>query len=324
LVDVETFPVGEIQEIQKLIDRFRSFRNVQQVVKNKYKFTHWREIKGDGNCYYRAFMLGLIENLVYDRDNKPIFKLLFKNLDDVLKEVQQKSTGDGGDNEEERSFLSMLNMLKIWFQNLPPTMEDVVDQLNQSQKEDLQSLDRSLVMFARLMCRSFIQKHLEWTPNNGGLTLSQLILTTTTYSNVQQYIKQEVTESLTYAEGIILDPGILPHAFHINCYIFQLYPGGVRLNKTSLKKSKYKYKYNINLLFFPAHGGGHYCYLVPIEKEQQKEDVNPADVPGFSEIKGLFPAIDNDTILNALMDSNDNLEEVVAKILSSSGGGGDH
>ena len=28
------------------------------------KFTHWRKIRGDGNCFYRAFAFGYLENLL--------------------------------------------------------------------------------------------------------------------------------------------------------------------------------------------------------------------------------------------------------------------
>jgi len=338
--DVQTPPVGVKQDIQTLIDRYQIGQTGQKLIKDTHKFTHWREIKGDGNCYYRAFMLGLIENLVNDRGNQQIFDLLFENLDTVIKEVQEEPTGDDD--------LQMLLKLKKWFQKLPQTMEKVVEDINESRREDVQdvqdvrsvlsklslvqyrpvqSLDRCLVLFARLMCRSFILKHLDWSPITNGLTLRTNILSEHKDITITEYIKDYVTESNSYAEGIIIDPGILPNAFQLNCFIFQLYPNEVTLIKTNLK-SKYRYKFNINLLFFPNRRGGHYCYLVPVPIEKQQKDDNPADVEGFSFLKIIFPNCDDDVILEALKASGGNIDRAVAIILSSnssssdSGGGG--
>ena len=32
-------------------------------------YSHWRQVRADGNCYYRAFYVGYIENILLNEDD---------------------------------------------------------------------------------------------------------------------------------------------------------------------------------------------------------------------------------------------------------------
>jgi len=59
--------VGMEEPLSSLLEEFRYNQGQQQQIRKlmgEEKYSRWRRIRGDGNCYYRAFMFGIIEYLI--------------------------------------------------------------------------------------------------------------------------------------------------------------------------------------------------------------------------------------------------------------------
>jgi len=53
----------------------------------------WRRVRGDGNCYYRAVMFGLLERCVKDPERR---KWLINLVDGQRFEGEEEEEGEGG------------------------------------------------------------------------------------------------------------------------------------------------------------------------------------------------------------------------------------
>jgi len=151
-------------------------------------YSGWRFIRGDGDCYYRSVIFGIIEQFIQNpRIRKQGFQLLFKKFNEITRYMNKELALSHGDLMRK---IQQAIESKTW-QNLQNFEADVI-----------QNIDIPLIR----ACRLFLSNYLKTNKSINGIDIKQAIESEKPFA---EYIKDVETMGI-YAYGLCIDAAILP------------------------------------------------------------------------------------------------------------------
>lgn len=197
-------------------------------------YSHWRSIRGDGNCYYRAMIFGLLEVWLESRDMKRYRGFLGK-----LQQVRYESP------MEQRAHENMLQLLRTW---------EFPEQLELWVATDV-GLDQALIRASRRLVRLFLIRNADNTAPN-GLTYRELL--SAFNMGVEDFCSTLVDPMGTEAETLIVSA--LPALLGVGIRLLLLDRRTKEDECVQLDTPGPDGKVDLHVLFKP----GHYDLLYPI------------------------------------------------------------
>lgn len=146
--------VSGIQPVEVLIHEYannRQFSGKVKWLKEKSDFVGIRRLKGDGNCFYRAFGFAYIYT-VLSMDDRPLHHFAKQHLDSTLDILKQA----GYDEEVVKDFYEPLTELMGRIHSTDPstpplTDESLVETFNNPEKSN------SIVVYLRMITSAFLK-----------------------------------------------------------------------------------------------------------------------------------------------------------------------
>lgn len=220
--------VGELRTIEALEDECRfNAAKLQKIRHLAEGYDHWRPIRGDGNCYYRAVIYGALEALLALGDWqrwRQIVGVLAKLRFDVP--------------VERRGQERLLWHLRSW--TSPAQLEEWISR-------DA-GVDQALIRACRRLVRDFlVERAEEMAPN--GLTYSGLV-NALAYRDVEDFCAQVVDPMGRDAETLILDA--LPQQLGIGLRLWIL-DRREDVDLVSMDTPGPDRKIDVHVLFKPGH-----------------------------------------------------------------------
>jgi ubiquitin thioesterase protein OTUB1 len=194
-VDQKTYDtVGPREKIVLFISKYS--KEILSLHELTTYYTYWRNIRGDGNCYYRAIIFGIIEKFI---KNVEIREQGFTNLIALFSSVKSL----GVDHDHLLDLLTNARIGNVW----KTIQEFEIDILHENER-----LDNILI----LLCRFVVSNYLKANKNKmiNGISINDAI---TGYSDlsIDKYCENIVEIMGTYAEGPLVELGIIP--LSLNC-----------------------------------------------------------------------------------------------------------
>jgi ubiquitin thioesterase protein OTUB1 len=174
---------------------------IDRLKKPPYNIQKWRPVAGDGECYYRANMFGLIEQIIKTGKRARFAELaqIFERLTPSLPQEHQtahngfvaclKAAGDG-----------------TRWQTLDAFKHDVVDLTT--------GFDTAMVRAARYLVASEVEKRASSPPSKDGTTIENLI-----GGSLENYCKGIRTLG-NYANGLHVNMGLLNQALNFTLTLY--------------------------------------------------------------------------------------------------------
>jgi hypothetical protein len=169
----------------------KKIRELQSV----YRYNGWRRVRGDGNCYYRAVLFGLIEGLIISNQRARLERLA-QCFEKVCFE----------DAEEQKQHISMVQRVRdaasepfCW-----QTTWDFEAEMLRSESQ----LDAPLIRACRRLVGQFILDHASDQFN--GIELQVAIMAShSEVLSLQDYVREYIFQLGVDAEGSFLQLGVL-------------------------------------------------------------------------------------------------------------------
>jgi hypothetical protein len=212
---------------------------VLSVVKLNQKYSGFQKIRGDGNCYYRAFMVGFIKDLISN-----------VNVDGIIHLINLISDTKCIFIEEHNDFKNLLEFLTNLISNgnfITKEFEEIL--VNKP------IIDEELVWFSRYLVANYLMINKEIIQKN-ELSVSMNINASFDVT-VEQYCKETILKYGTHAESPFIEFGILEQFLECDCTIQLLdRVGNSQQFKYDLKGNKFG---SVHILLKT----GHYDLLIP-------------------------------------------------------------
>lgn len=176
--------VGKRKDISSMEDECRfNAGNIGKIRQLSEDYSHWRPIRGDGNCYYRTVIYGALESLLANRDMRRYRKLVGR-----FQQVRYELPA------EQRAHEQMLERMRSW---------DSIEQLERWVSLDA-GLDQALIRSCRRLVRLFLLRHAD-LPSPSGMTYSELVCALdTAYSCIEDFCAHVVDPMGRDAETLTL------------------------------------------------------------------------------------------------------------------------
>lgn len=250
--------VGELRSIEALEDECRF--NAGKIGKVRLlagSYSHWRPVRGDGNCYYRAVAYGAIEALLAEGGGPRLGRVV-----GAFERLWYQAPA------EQRGHERLLRQLRSW---------SSAAQLERWVSQD-SAVDQALVRACRRLVRHFLIEHADEAAPN-GMTYSELVhALDATYADVEDFCARVVDPMGRDAETLALDA--LPMQLGVGLRLWIL-DRREEVDLVSLDTPGPDGKVSVHVLFKP----GHYDLLYPREMRSQglartccQADGNESDV----------------------------------------------
>lgn len=200
--------VGPREPLSSLIEDFKfnsSFcAKVNQLVEHGY--VGWRRVRGDGNCFYRAVLFGLLERLVTTTEQKRLQWI--GTFQDNLKSLVFEDNAEMAAHEDLIYHIELLRTSGGW--EVPPqgaSETTALGLLYQSLRDPTGTLDLALIRAARRMSAGYLLANKHNTEIAGGITFDT-VCSAQGYNGVEDFCEQVIFPMGVEAEGVAL--GALP------------------------------------------------------------------------------------------------------------------
>jgi len=254
-------------------------------------FNGYRTIRGDGNCYFRAFMVGFIEDLIRQRNFRALFSVSEK-MREVMESKELRRI------KPQRYYLEkeFLDYLGEFITKLENTIDyftgkpDVNDMNLWKTDKDFEldvmqtrALDIVLVWSSRLMVSEYLVKNKDRNVNNFGMSIDQMFTTCFEEKGIkstEDYCESDILTWGVDAESPFIELGVLEETLGCNCNIIILdRNGNCKSVQYNLPEGRPDYA-SVALFLKP----GHYDLLCPIEKSLPK----PLSEETLREIRTIY------------------------------------
>lgn len=199
--------IGPRKRLRVLENAFKYNSSIKmKMIQLSRAYIGWRPIRGDGNCFYRAIIVGLLEQLILSQDSSG-----FHSLRELFSVVQEHFTnavvgpkglvgrGDGLD----ALALVCTKLSQAAGKNTWRSVAEFEFEMNSVET----ALDTSLVMSCRLLTCWFLLTNQDKDMN--GLSLREAILSSyTDISDIESYCNKYVAEMGVDAEGPLVSGGL--------------------------------------------------------------------------------------------------------------------
>jgi hypothetical protein len=242
----------------------------------KDAFNGYRTIRGDGNCYFRAFTIGFIEDLIKHRDIEGLL-----NLSEKMRKVMiSKELGRIKPQRyyQEKEFLDYLtefitkleNTIKYFTNTLINSNEPNLWKTDKDFELDVmqtRALDIVLVWSSRLMVSEYLVKNKDRNMNNFGMSIDQMLTTCFEEKGIkstEDYCESDILTWGVDAESPFIELGALEEILGCKSVIVILDRNG------NCKEVSYEFQDgkpvfgSVSLFLKP----GHYDLLVPVGNMQ--------------------------------------------------------
>lgn len=206
-------------------------------------YSHWRPIRGDGNCYYRTVAFGVFETLLAANDDRRLGHIVqgFRDVhyDDHTEQLAHEHLLQHLDSQEH-----------MW-------------ELTRSIVTDC-TLDEALVRCCRRLVRLFLLRNAESLSPN-GLTYSDLVRALdASYTSIEAFCERVVDPMGRDAESLVLDA--LPRQLGVGIRLWIL-DRRDEVDLVSLDTPGPAGELDVHVLFKP----GHYDLLYPCAIDAQRQ-----------------------------------------------------
>lgn len=190
-----------------------SYHKTNEIMRNKISalskaYCGWRPIRGDGNCYYRAVIYGVLENAVLS-PSKGRRRHVFTELYSMFYSLEFDSYGDDNDEHARRCHGETLEYLQAAADGKQAISWDRLEFEYLTDPH----LDLSMIRCCRKLISDYIINNSDLDVN--GITLADAILCTySDVSDLSAYCKQYIDRMGVDAEGPVIDLGLLFQLFH--------------------------------------------------------------------------------------------------------------
>jgi ubiquitin thioesterase protein OTUB1 len=183
--------------------------SIQAKVKDlEAQYDGWRGIRGDGNCFYRAVIFGLLEQLV-QTGNRPAFDELRRKFEEA--DTHHFSYEDRRDHQEMLMKLRDAASSHTWI-TLSELKSDI---LTKHPSSDQSSIDLALIRACRAVVSSFLKRHQDRDINDSGLAIKDAILPShIDCQTIEDYCRKYVDVMGEDAQGAFVDMGLLQSSLH--------------------------------------------------------------------------------------------------------------
>ena len=172
--------------------------------------SHYRNVKGDGNCYYRAMMFGFLEQLINHPERAT-------HLDNLIKKIRLSSMPD----------LAKTDLLQILQGMMQGTLIGSVEDLERLFSDEGQlSFDYNIILAARYLTSDYLIKNgTNPASDTDPMTLwgkIQLTDPAATKIDVETYCKNQVLKMEEYVDGCIPQDNLLGEILNFDTTLFDI------------------------------------------------------------------------------------------------------
>ncbi|MBM3198071.1 MAG: hypothetical protein FJZ58_02295 [Chlamydiae bacterium] len=159
LTDVVVPNIGSRKPLKELEEQYdkASPMKVQLGMLEQNGYPHYRPIRGDGNCYYRAVMFGFLEQILL-QGNKQRLHDLARLLSPLIQRTQSQ--------DQQQKLLLFQQALVQW---------ESVEALERDLNNKNNALDEAMVMFARMLLLQYLDQHKDKSIGDDMFTLGQRV-----------------------------------------------------------------------------------------------------------------------------------------------------
>ena len=166
-------------------------------------YAGYRKIRGDGNCYFRAVVFGLLEQLIC-RGNREGFQLIIDCF---------RSFEPGNGKFKARHY----NLLRYLGHAAEGSKWNTVAELEADLLSEATHLDEAVVRASRWLAGKYLLEHGDELRN--GLSISDACTLTLGVDSLQAFCDRAVWAMGECAEGAFVDLGVLPSALGCDSHI---------------------------------------------------------------------------------------------------------
>jgi len=227
-------------------------------------YSHWRSVRGDGNCFYRTVIFGALEALLANKDTL--------GLERIIKAFEQVQYDLA---EEQRPHEQMLRRMRSWTTST---------QVEQWVARD-GSLDRALIRGCRRLVRMFLTGRAK-QESPSGMTYEEVVMALDgSYAGIEDFCEHVVDPMGRDAETLALDA--LPRQLGIGLRLWLL-DRRDEVDLVSLDTPAQDGSVHVHALFKPGHYDLLYlraptCSKPPVaEGDGSEESAEKSDTPSGS------------------------------------------
>ena len=249
--------IGYIKNIDEFVQMFNIFGNLisKLIKKNFQNITNYREIMGDGNCFFRAIMFKYFEFIIfYKRDD--LFKDLIYEIDEMFSDNNMKKYLKINENITLNKNLTIVTLILIY--NI------LIEEKDQEKSylyfflaiNTCNKFDLSLTLYLRYILYKYIKSNEEkmfiktWPVKIGNLLPEKF--EDNGYFLFNKFYKEYLLTMYTFAEKLVIY--IIPFIFGVPLNIF-FYESNEqnKIQKFEYNLENYEFNEEFNLIYKANH-----------------------------------------------------------------------
>lgn len=192
-------PIGNVEDLKSFIYKYNFQKNQKITINSLKSFNFWRNIEGDGNSFYRAFMFSLLEYYILNNNLNEMNEIISEITSNKLLEIYKKQELD-----YKIPFIIFGAILKLLSNN---NIEKAYDIFIKSYLLKNACFDKMLIIYLRYISYIYVDEVIE---------LSKEI-----ESQIQNNINKELINTMNIEPNFFIIC-LIPYLFDINILIFWL------------------------------------------------------------------------------------------------------
>lgn len=272
--NLKSYNIRPISDVDFLINSITNINNIDEYKKELKKYKY-RNILGDGNCFYRGFIFSFMENIILSQKIDAM-KELFILFDEKI----------NNENEKVKNEKYISDYIKnINSEEIKKILCIIISKMNSNNNDNsvyeffikaflfYKYFDEGLIYFTRYLIYEYISsnedcKYSQQRNIKIGTTLPKKYIENDQFL-FKKYYEEHLMKMGEFAESIDIE--IIPFVFNVNINILEINSNLKKLYKYECH-NEIKFQYNINLLYI---NGNHYD--VYYEESIYKKYLNQKD-----------------------------------------------
>ena len=200
IISENNSPIGNVEDLKSFIYKYNFEKNTKIAVNSLKSFNFWRNIDGDGNSFYRAFMFSLLEYYILNNNINELNGIISEITSNQLLEIYKKQELD-----YKIPFIILGAILKLLSNN---NIEKAYDLFIKSYLLKNACFDKMLIIYLKYISYIYVDEVIELSKNKNE---------TNTHNNINKDLIN--TMNIEPSFFIIC---LMSYLFDVNVHIFWL------------------------------------------------------------------------------------------------------
>ena len=200
IISENNSPIGNVEDLKSFIYKYNFEKNTKVAVNSLKSFNFWRNIDGDGNSFYRAFMFSLLEYYILNNNLNELNEIISEITSNQLLEIYKKQELD-----YKIPFIILGAILKLLSNN---NIEKAYDLFFKSYLLKDACFDKLLIIYLKYISYKYVDEVIELSKEQNQ-------------PNIHNNLNKELINTMNIEPSFFIIC-LMPYLYDINIHIFWL------------------------------------------------------------------------------------------------------